>query len=293
MDRVKPASDLDMRALDHFERAATNLGAAFERLGPRDMDRIPELDGLLIRGDTDPRNMTYAAARIAEANGIPVLDESDSIAICCNKIHMGRRIQAAGVPTPPTRYLLRSDARAIDPADLFTDLGAPLVLKAPISAFSAFVEKVDTPEEYRKVATRFLRRTDGLVIQAFTPTTFDWRVIVLDGRVLAILRYWMPSGAWRVRDTVTDDETQKARRAWGKVEGVPLANAPKALLATAKAACAAIGQSLYGVDLKEPEPGKFVVIEVNDNPTIYPGYEDQCAPQLFEDILRSLLERGR
>lgn len=290
---MKSGKDLDNLALNRFEEACHRYGATMERFYPRDVHRIAqgEFDAVLIRADTGGRNMTYAVARLAELNGVPVLDHSESIAVCCNKIHMGRKVQAAGVPTPPTRYLLKSDAKTIAPEALFEELGSPLVLKAPISAFSAFVEKVDTPEEYRKTATRLLRLTDGLVVQRFTPTRFDWRVVLLGGRVLSVARYHIPGGAWKVRDLVVDPERPeaKAHKEWGKVEGVKLSHAPKELIKVAKEGGAAIGNSLYGCDVKETDDG-FLLIEVNDNPTLYPGYEDQEAPHLWDDIVRHLLE---
>lgn len=294
---MKKGKDPEHQALLKFEEAAGEHGAKFERFYPKDVHKVPSYDAVLIRADTGGRNMTYAVARMAEAEGIPVLDEADSIAICCNKIHMGRTIQDAGVPVPPTRYLLKSDAKAIDPQDLFDELGLPLVLKAPTSAFSAFVEKVDTPEEYKRVATRFLRLTHGLVVQKFTPTQYDWRVVLVGGRVISVNRYWMPSGAWKVRDIVEKTETTaegteetKRVKEWGKVEGVPISQAPKKLLTVAKQGAAAIGTSLYGCDVKQVDDDTFLVIEVNDNPTIMGGYEDQASPRIYDDIVRHLLE---
>ncbi len=44
---------------------------------------------------------------------------------------------------------------------------------------------------------------------------------------------------------------------------------------------------LYGVDLKQTDDG-FVVIEVNDNPTINQDEEDQEAPDLYEKLITYL-----
>lgn len=302
MDSVARPGSLTDRAVSRFEAAANSLGASFERFYPSEVLAARAYDAVLIRADTDPRNLTYAVARLAEDAGRPVLDPADCIAICCNKIHMGRLLEQAGVPTPPTRYLLKDDVRRLDPAGLFEELGEVLVLKAPLSAFSAFVEKVDSVAAFERESKRFLRRVDGLVVQAFTPTTFDWRVGLVGDRVIYVARYHMPSGAWRVFDVARSSETDgpngeagqdgpatKGARAWGKVEGVPVGHAPRGLLKVAKQAARAIGPGLFGVDIKETPDG-FLVIEVNDNPTIYEGYEDQCAPGLYEDIVSYLLE---
>ena len=43
-------------------------------------------------------------------------------------------------------------------------------------------------------------------------------------------------------------------------------------------ACSVVGKGLYGVDIKEAD-GDYVVVEVNDNPSIYAGYEDSMRPR--------------
>jgi glutathione synthase/RimK-type ligase-like ATP-grasp enzyme len=59
------------------------------------------------------------------------------------------------------------------------------------------------------------------------------------------------------------------------------------LIAVALKAGNAIGRSLYGVDVKELDDG-FVVIEVNDNPNIDAGGEDQKNPEVYRNIVRHL-----
>ena len=53
-----------------------------------------------------------------------------------------------------------------------------------------------------------------------------------------------------------------------------MADTPPAILPAALRAARAIGSGLYGVDLKETPEGIFV-IEVNDNPNLEHGIEDQ------------------
>ncbi|MCW8881535.1 MAG: RimK family alpha-L-glutamate ligase, partial [Sedimenticola sp.] len=60
---------------------------------------------------------------------------------------------------------------------------------------------------------------------------------------------------------------------------------------TALKAANLIGNGLYGVDLKETENG-IVVIEVNDNPSIDSGVEDQVlGDALYEQIMEEFLVR--
>jgi glutathione synthase/RimK-type ligase-like ATP-grasp enzyme len=56
-------------------------------------------------------------------------------------------------------------------------------------------------------------------------------------------------------------------------------------------AASLIGDGLYGVDLKQTPKGP-VVIEVNDNPSIDSGVEDQVLKdQLYREIMGEFLRR--
>ena len=53
----------------------------------------------------------------------------------------------------------------------------------------------------------------------------------------------------------------------------------------------AIGNGFYGVDLKQAG-NEYVVIEVNDNPSINAGEEDQANGDLYERLIHFLLPNG-
>jgi glutathione synthase/RimK-type ligase-like ATP-grasp enzyme len=78
---------------------------------------------------------------------------------------------------------------------------------------------------------------------------------------------------------------------WAKVIGMDVQTASPKLLKVALAAANAIGESLYGIDLKEID-GEFYVIEVNDNPTIAAGEEDQGNPGIYAAVIRHLAGDG-
>jgi len=54
-------------------------------------------------------------------------------------------------------------------------------------------------------------------------------------------------------------------------------------------ACSVVGKGLYGVDIKEVD-GQYVVVEVNDNPSIYAGYEDSSDSDIYQRIINYLSE---
>jgi glutathione synthase/RimK-type ligase-like ATP-grasp enzyme len=54
-------------------------------------------------------------------------------------------------------------------------------------------------------------------------------------------------------------------------------------------ACRVVGKGLYGVDVKEVD-GEYLVVEVNDNPSIYAGYEDLRDKDIYARIIKYLSE---
>ncbi len=279
-ERYTIRSSVELTALTNFRLAAFELGHELDFLFKDELKYLRNYDGVLIRALTDPLNTSYVVARTAEMLGIRVLDHAASIRICCDKVNMYARLQAAGVPVPETRVLAGAALAPATAEALFDSLGTPLVLKAPNSSFSLYVDKVATPDAFVKVGRRFLRRADRLIVQQYLPSEFDWRVITLDGRVLAVVAYRFAPQGWRTMDRSEAGE-------WASVQGVPRDAADPRLLQVALAAANAVGRSLYGVDVKEID-GDYTVIEVNDNPTIAAGEEDQANPEVYEEIIRYL-----
>jgi glutathione synthase/RimK-type ligase-like ATP-grasp enzyme len=86
------------------------------------------------------------------------------------------------------------------------------------------------------------------------------------------------------------DPEQKTVRA-GKWDTLPVEQAPTQVVRTAVKAATLYGDALYGVDLKEDERG-VCVIEVNENPSIDAGVEDQVLKdELYLRIMRWFMGR--
>ena len=283
-ERYTIRSSVELTALTEFRLAAFERGHELDFLFKNELKYLKNYDGILKRALTDPLNTSYVVARTAEMLGKRVLDHSDAILICCDKVNMYARLMAAGVSVPETRFLEESELKAVTAARLFEELGTPLVLKAPNSSFSAYVDKVATPDDFVRVGKRFLRRADRIVVQQYIPSEFDWRVITLAGAVLAVVRYEFAPQQWKLMDRTEEGE-------WAKVIGVERSQAPARLLEVALAAANAVGESLYGIDLKEID-GEYFVIEVNDNPTIAAGEEDQANPEIYGEIIAHLAGDG-
>jgi glutathione synthase/RimK-type ligase-like ATP-grasp enzyme len=275
-----PHPPSDERALRRFARVGKKLDIGVWPIGKQDYGRLSEYDALFIRETTNVNHHTYRFARRAEAEGLVVIDDAESIVRCSNKVYQAELFEKHGIDCPKTLIVHRENAAAVGDA-----LGFPCVLKRPDGSFSTGVRRADDPAQLALYLEEFFRDSELVVAQAFVPSSFDWRVGVLDGQALWACRYHMARGHWQIR------RESGADTSYGKVETLPVADAPAQAVEIAVRAASLIGRGLYGVDVKELD-GRFLVMEVNDNPSIDAGYEDAVLKdELYERILRSFIER--
>jgi glutathione synthase/RimK-type ligase-like ATP-grasp enzyme len=270
----------DRRALAAFLRAARHEGLAAELITRRDYGRLAEFDALFIRETTNVHHHTYQFSRRAHREGLVVIDDPDSILRCTNKIFLAELLARERVPTP------RSVIMAGDELGRAEALGFPLVLKVPDGAFSKGVFKVEDRDELEARARPLFEHSELLLAQEWTYTPFDWRIGVLAGEPLFACKYFMSRGHWQILDHAvrTGDNS-------GAVESVPIDDVPTEVLAMALRAAGLIGDGLYGVDLKATTDG-VKVIEVNDNPNIDGGIEDELlGDELYRRVVREFVRR--
>jgi glutathione synthase/RimK-type ligase-like ATP-grasp enzyme len=272
-----------MNTLMRLSQVARKHGHRADFLFRPDMYKIPEFDAIFIRALTDPLNSAYVASRTAEMHGLRVLDDPDSIRICCDKVNMYRHLMRKNVPMPSTIFIEEDEISLELGQELLDQLGDPVVLKAPNSSFSMYVEKASTPKEIISVAKRFFRRSDRVLAQKFVKSSFDWRVGTLGGEPLYVCQYTIPKKNWKILTYTPDGKT-----VYGLIKAIRVADAPSDLLKTAIEAANSIGNGIYGVDLKQVDD-EFTVIEVNDNPTINSGEEDRANGDLYDRLVSYLL----
>lgn len=281
VNRQTLSSSEQISAVIKCRDVAESMGHTVEFIFPVDMKKIPKLDALFIRANTDPMNATYVAARMAQMYGIPVIDDPGSIRICADKINMYMHLMKNNVSMPQTQFLKKKELDEAQAARLFLELGTPLVLKEPSTSFSARVEKVGSVEELLKVARRFFKLSDWIVVQEYIESRFDWRVGVIGGQLLYACRYIIPSETFKIQASVNGHVV------YCDVESVPADQVPSDVIDLGLKAGNAMGKGLYGVDIKESN-GKLYVIEVNDNPSLEGG-EDAHYPDMFGKIISYLM----
>ena len=270
------------RALKKFTRAAELAGFAPEFIGKGDYGRLAEFDALFIRETTRVNHHTYRFARRAAAKGLVTIDDPQSILKCTNKVFLAELMQQNKIPTPRTLIFDRENS-----SEVLEKLELPCILKQPDSSFSQGVVKAETAGELGEWTEKLFEKSDMIIAQEFLPTSFDWRVGIFNRQPLFVCKYFMAKKHWQIikRDSlgrITAD---------GAAESVPVEFAPNKLIKLALKAARLIGDGLYGVDIKEVN-GKFVVIEINDNPNIDVGVEDGILKdELYLRIMRAMMSR--
>jgi len=280
VDRKTLSSSEQLNALIRCRDVAEDKGHHVDFIFPVDISRIPQMDALFIRARTDPMNITYVAAKMASFHGIPVIDDPESIRICSDKINMYSHLLKKRVSLPKTVFLSKHDLTVDGVTRLFDTLGTPLIIKEPSTSFSLRVEKVSDIASFFRVARRFIKMSDWIVVQQYVESKYDWRVGVLNGELLYVCKYTIPSVTFKIQASVN------GHIVYCGVESVPEQDVPPHIISLGIEAANAIGDGLYGVDIKNNN-GDACVIEVNDNPSIESG-EDTCYPRVFDQIISHL-----
>jgi len=276
-----PEPPSDEKALKKFVKAAEVLGIAADFVTRDDYGRLAEFDALFIRDTTSVDGYTYRFSRRAASEGLVVIDDPESIVRCTNKVYLAELLMRHKVPTPKTLVVHKDNAQTIG-----DELGFPCVLKKPDSSFSQGVVKVKDDAELAAQLEEFFTKSDLIVAQEFLPTTFDWRIGILDRQPMFACKYFMAQGHWQI---IRADRVGPGR--YGKSETIPVELAPRKAVQVALKGANLIGDGLYGVDVKESN-GKFYVIEVNDNPNLDAGCEDLILKdELYSRIMRVFLKR--
>lgn len=268
-------------ALKKFAKVGKEMGLFIEFITRADYASLLEYDALFIRETTAINHHTFRFAHKAGREDIPCIDDTQSIIRCCNKVFQHELLEANGVPVPRTIVLDRRSDRLPD-----TGISFPAVIKIPDGSFSRGVMKVSDEKEFRAATNELLKSSEIVLCQEFVPSDFDWRIGILNGEPLFACKYFMAKGHWQIYNHAA--KTRKAKE--GADQAYRVEDVPKDVMKVALKAAKLIGNGLYGVDLKQTNDGKVVVMEVNDNPNIDHGVEDRIlGDELYRRVLAHLV----
>ncbi|MCB1876952.1 MAG: RimK family protein [Chromatiales bacterium] len=277
-DPDDPLPPSNPKAIKAFVRAAQSLGINAELITRKDFGRLAEYDALFIRETTAVDHHTYRFARKAASESMVVIDDPDSILRCTNKIYLAELLAAHRVGTPRTVIVRPDNLETVE-----AEIPYPVVIKIPDGSFSRGVVKVENRAELERTAARLFKESDLLLAQEYLYTDFDWRVGIINREVLYVCRYYMAGGHWQILDHSSNTQ--------GDADTLAPEQWPAEVVRTALKAANLIGDGLYGVDLKDSDRG-VLVIEVNDNPSIDQGVEDEVAgDELYRRIMAEFLRR--
>lgn len=275
-----PLPPSDAEALKNFIKAGKENDVLVELIEKKDYQRIAEFDALFIRETTAINHHTYRFAKKAQSEGLVVIDDPMSILRCTNKIYMHHLMKANNINSPRTDIISQSD----DLKAWSEKLEYPVILKIPDGSFSKGVYKVESKEKFFALTDELFKKSALLLLQEFFYTDFDWRIGVLNGKALFACKYYMSKGHWQIYNHGNTDNI-------GNFDTLPISKVPKHVIQTALKMASMIGDSLYGVDLKEKN-GKAYVIEVNDNPNIDSDVEDAIlGDELYQHIIHEFIRR--
>jgi glutathione synthase/RimK-type ligase-like ATP-grasp enzyme len=283
---INPAEKLppsNRGALKKFINVGRQMGIDVELITQNHYGRIPEFDGLFIRETTAIDHHTYRFAKKAEAEGLVVIDDPTSILRCANKVYLADMFRTHKVPSPKTWILHKGNTEHLNKLEAVA--GFPVVIKIPDGSFSRGIVKVNNRQELEQGVAELFEQSALLLAQEFLYTDFDWRIGIFNNKALYACRYFMVKNHWQIY------RHGSSRTDSGSFATLPTFEVPKAVLDAALKATQPIGNGLYGVDVKEID-GKGYVIEVNDNPNIDSGIEDQyLGEELYRAIMAEFLRR--
>jgi glutathione synthase/RimK-type ligase-like ATP-grasp enzyme len=278
LDKNPPSND---KAIQKFIKAGDMAGFNVEVITKDDFDELIQYDALFIRETTFVNHHTFRFAKKAQSLGLVVIDDPESILKCTNKVYLNELLTANRILTPKSYIVSKDNHKTMG-----QQLPYPFILKQPDGAFSKGVFKIKDEEQYKQVCKTMFEESELLIAQEFLPTTFDWRVGIINGKPLFVCKYYMAASHWQIMNWNASKQDQE-----GAVETIPVDQAPAGLIRTALKATALIGTGVYGVDIKEAD-GKFYVIEINDNPNIDAGMEDKVLKdKLYAKIMDVFLNK--
>ncbi len=275
-------SPSDESALKKFEKAGKKHGILVERIGKKDLFRLAEYDALFIRETTAVPHHTYRFARKAASEGMVVIDDPESILKCTNKIYLASLLNTYKLPAPKTLILNKTKSQSLQ--SVVDALGLPIVLKIPDGSFSVGVTKSSTIEELQANLDEMFDKSALVLAQEYIYTDFDWRIGVLNNQPLYACRYFMAKKHWQIYRH-EGDKTHS-----GDFDTLPTYEAPDAVIKAALDVCKRIGDGFYGVDIKQKDD-KVYIIEVNDNPSVDSGVEDDFLKEKLYDLIMAEFRR--
>jgi RimK family alpha-L-glutamate ligase len=209
----------------------------------------PENTVVIIRGSVIHDQNVSSFLTYLESKGVFIINNKDSINLCANKYNTTVKLMTGGIPVPRTSLINKID----DLEEALEKIGSqfPIIVKTLRGSAGIGVSRIDSKESLIGVLQSLWKHRAQLLIQEFLKSDFDVRTIVLDGKVISVMRRNKIKGDFRSNFSLG-----------GIVEPYKLSKEEERIvLDSAKLA----GTFFCGVDHMVVD-GKPYVIEVNSSP---------------------------
>lgn len=235
--------------IDRLIEELCALGAVAEHVTADEIfgGAASEFDLVVPRSGANSPESEFLAAGFA-AESCPVINALSASRIASCKAQTFQALKAKGVPVPAQRIVSNN----ADPAELIAELGERIVVKDLTGSQGSGVSLVEGIHELAtELASRLVHAGDALVCQRAFGITSDYRLPVVGGVVLPMVR----------RDPPEHGDTFKSNASLGGV--MTLVEESEEAISIAAGAVQALGLDLAGVDLMKDDDGNFCCIEVN------------------------------
>lgn len=264
--------------LRDLQRAAGELGHVAEPIDfrrvwaklPGKQTSLDGYDAVIVR-TMPPGSLEQVVFRMdvlhrLEAQGVLVHNPPRTLEICVDKYLASARLDAAGLPTPPTAVCQDAESAIA----VFESLGGDVVVKPLFGSEGKGMLRVQSVDLAWTVFRTLERTASALYIQKFIHHPgWDLRIFVLEDRPLAAMRRYATNG-WRT-NVAQGGRTQAV---------IPTEDEVRLALDAAKS----VGARAAGIDLLPRPEGGYYVLEVN----AVPGWK-ALAPTTGIDIARAVV----
>ena len=267
-------------AINQFLLAAEHAQLQADVVNKDFITCLSDYSAVFIRDTTHPSHYTFEFALEAERLGLTVIDSSQAILKGCNKIWQVDQFDKNFIPYPKTWII-----NASNKDKLIDFVSYPAVIKLPDTSFSQGVYLAKDQLQFHRIVNRLFSEGSQsklrLVCQEFIKTDFDWRVSLFDRKILFACKYYMVDNDWKITKYNRQGDIID-----GNHESILIKNIPPKVAKLALDCLPFLDDGLYGIDIKETKDDVYI-IEVNDNPSIDGGVEDEkYGTKIYDTIMQ-------
>ena len=208
---------------------------------------------VVVRGAASGQSGTLDMISAFEKDGFFVINNREAIDICSDKYRTSLVLAEADLPTPRTALL--TDDEMIEEHHKQVGGKFPVVAKTLRGSKGIGVFMLDSEVSLKSTVQAFLKSNENeeLILQEYIPINNDMRIIVLNGKVTAVMKRDKAKGDFRSNFSMG-----------AKVSGIRISKELKRL---ALDAAKAIGCYYCGVDIAlSKRTKKPYILEVNSSP---------------------------